>query len=89
MRLIGSLINLLLSLYSLAVVIYIFISLVKPAANRWTELLRGIVEPVLTPVRRLLQQHLPSQWQVVDWSPMVLLLLIWVAKNLFSAIFSF
>ena len=89
MRLIGSLVNLVLSLYSVAIVVYVILSWVKPVANRWTELLRSIVEPVLAPIRRLLQQHLPNQWQVVDWSPLAALLLVRILKSLFSAIFSF
>ncbi len=89
MHLIGWLINLVLSLYSALIVVYVILSLVRPTANRWTELLRSLVEPVLAPLRRLLQQYLPAQWQVVDWSPLAALLLVRVLKSLFAAIFSF
>lgn len=87
MHFIGWLINLLLNLYTIAIVVYVILSWVKPAANRWTELLRSIVEPVLNPIRRLLQQHLPTQWQVVDWSPLAAWLLISLLRSLLSSIF--
>ena len=89
MHLIGWLINLLLSIYSTVIVVYVILSLIKPTANRWTELLRSLVEPVLGPIRRLLQRYLPAQWQVIDWSPVAALLLIRILKSLFAAIFSF
>ena len=68
--------NTLLSLYKLAVIAYVAISWLRLPANKWTELLRLLVEPVLTPIRRLLVRRLPSNWQMLDWSPAALLLLL-------------
>ena len=66
----------LLDVYKLAVIAYCVISLMGVNANKWTELLRSIVEPLLIPIRKLLAQHLPRQWQIIDWSPVVLILLV-------------
>lgn len=71
-----SLLNTALSLYRLAVIIYVVLSWLRIPANRWTELLRRLVEPVLSPIRRMLVRRLPSNWQMLDWSPAVLLLLL-------------
>ena len=66
----------LLDVYKLLVIAYCVISLMGIAANKWTELLRSVVEPVLLPIRKLLAQHLPKQWQILDWSPVVLIILV-------------
>ena len=71
-----SLINTALSLYRLCIIAYVALSWLRITANKWTELLRRLVEPVLTPIRRLLVRRLPSQWQMLDWSPVVALLAI-------------
>ena len=66
----------LLDVYKLAVIAYCVISLMGISANKWTELLRSVIEPLLTPIRKLLAQHLPRQWQILDWSPVALILLV-------------
>lgn len=71
-----SLLNTALSLYRLTVIIYVVLSWLRIPANQWTELLRRLVEPVLSPIRRMLVRRLPSNWQMLDWSPAVLLLLL-------------
>lgn len=75
------LIDLVLSLFDLALLIYVVLSWVRPAANRWTELLRRIVEPVLTPIRRFLVAKLPGRWMIMDWSPVVAWLLIGIIRR--------
>ncbi len=89
MRLIGWILGMVLSLLSLAVIAHSIISLLRIPANRWTELLRSVVEPILNPIRRFLAKHLPREWQAVDLSGLAALLLIHVARMLVSAIFSF
>ena len=37
-------------LFDVALLIYVAMSWLRPTANRWTELLRKIVEPVLNPI---------------------------------------
>ncbi len=66
----------LLNVYKLLVIAYCVISLMGISANKWTELLRSVVEPLLLPIRKLLAQHLPKQWQIIDWSPVALILLV-------------
>ena len=56
-------------LFDVALLIYVAMSWLRPTANRWTELLRKIVEPVLNPIRRILVEKLPPRWQIFDWSP--------------------
>lgn len=87
MAVIYMLLNMLLSLFELALFVYVVMSWLRPTANRWTELLRGIVEPVLTPVRRFLVAKLPSRWQLMDWSPVAVWLLIAVARRVLALVF--
>lgn len=86
MAILFMLLNMLLSLYELALFIYVVMSWLRPAANRWTELLRRIVEPVLMPVRRFLVAKLPSRWQMMDWSPLAVWLLIGIARRVLSLV---
>ncbi len=81
-RVIYSLISTAFSLYELALMAYVILQWVNIPANRWTELLRRIIEPVLMPIRRLLMSKLPPRFQMLDWSPMVLLLLIGLARRI-------
>ena len=66
----------LLNVYKLLVIAYCVISLLGISANKWTELLRSVVEPLLRPIRKLLAQYLPKAWQIIDWSPVVLIILV-------------
>ena len=66
----------LLNVYKLLVIAYCVISLMGISANKWTELLRSVVEPLLLPIRKLLAQYLPKSWQIFDWSPVVLIILV-------------
>ena len=70
----------LLDLYKLLIIVYCVISLMKISANKWTELLRSIIEPLLIPIRKLLAQYLPKNWQVLDWSPAVLYILVTIVQ---------
>ncbi|MGN0747791.1 MAG: YggT family protein [Aristaeellaceae bacterium] len=88
MRLVYSLLSMLLSVYELVLVVYVVMSWIHPAANKWTELVRSLVEPVLEPIRRLLRRHLPARWQIMDWSVLVLWLLIGIARRVLMMIFS-
>ncbi len=75
-------------LFDVALLLYVLLSWLRPAANRWTELLRRVVEPVLTPIRRVLVEKLPARWQIFDWSPVVAWLLVeiigWLLNNLLA-----
>ena len=75
-----ALIHLILNIYKLLLIVYFVIGLIKLPSNKWTELLASITEPVLAPIRKLLTQHLPKNWQICDWSPVALFLLITVLQ---------
>ena len=74
------LIILAVKLYKLLVVIYFILKLLKVPANKWTALLDSVIEPVLNPIRKLVNQHLPQKWQIIDWSPVALFLVITVVQ---------
>lgn len=82
------LIRLAMWLFDVALLLYVVLSWLRPAANRWTELLRRVVEPVLTPIRRVLMEKLPARWQIFDWSPVVAWLLVeligWLLNSLLA-----
>ena len=78
--------RLLLELYFLVVLVYLVIGLLKPAANRWTELLRSLVEPVLNPIRNFLYNKFPQLPSGINWAPIALLILIRVALMVINMI---
>lgn len=74
------LVHLALNLYKLVLVAVFVIGLIKLPANKWTELLHSITEPLLVHVRKLLNQYLPRKWHVLDWSPIALILAISIVQ---------
>lgn len=70
----------LLDVYRLAIVAYVIINLIRLPANKWTEMLRSIIEPLLDPLRKLIARYLPEKWQILDWSPLALFLLVLVVQ---------
>lgn len=73
-------------LFDVALVVYVLLSWLRPSANRWTEGLRKVVEPVLTPIRRVLTEKLPPRWQILDWSPLVAWLLVELVRYLLGTL---
>ena len=73
-------INTLLDVYKLLVLVHFILMLVKVPANKWTTLLSSIVEPALAPLRVLVNKYLPKNWQIIDWSPVALLIGISIAQ---------
>ena len=69
-------------LYQVALLIYFVIAFVKPDQSPFTHFLHGIIEPVLTPLRRLLAKVLPANWQRMDWSPLAAWFVIWLTREL-------
>jgi len=69
-------------LYQVALLIYFVIGFVKPNQSSFTHFLNRIVEPLLIPLRRLLANILPANWQRMDWSPMAAWLVIWLVREL-------
>lgn len=76
MGIITGLLGWILLLYELAVIVHFVLVLVKPATNKWIEMLSSLVEPCLKPIRRLLVEKLPARFQSFDWSHVVLILLL-------------
>ncbi len=75
-------------LFDVCLLLYVLLSWLKPASNRWTELLKRVVEPVLTPIRRVLVAKLPARWQIFDWSPVVAWLLVELINMLLNNLMS-
>jgi uncharacterized protein YggT (Ycf19 family) len=69
-------------LYQIAMLIYFAVGFLKPAQSPFLNFLGRIIEPVLVPLRRILANMLPSNWQRVDWSPLAALLLLWMLREL-------
>lgn len=80
MGIITGLIDLVLLLFQLALIVYVILAWLKPAANRWTELLKSVLEPILTPIRKILVQKLPSKYQNFDWSPVVAFVIVAIIR---------
>ncbi len=70
----------LLDIYKLLVIVYVAVKLLGISANKWTTLLAQAVEPLLIPIRKLIAQYLPKKWQIFDWSPLVLILLVCIVQ---------
>lgn len=81
MRLVARLAITLLDIYDLLLLIYVAISWLRVRENRWTVLLRSVIEPVLNPIRKFLFARLPRLMSPLDWSPMVAWLLVAVVRN--------
>jgi len=81
-RLIFWCVDTVMSIYSLALLIYVVMSWLHPIRNKWTELLRSVVEVVLTPIRRIITQYLPKRWQILDWSPVGAWLLLGIVRSM-------
>jgi len=70
----------LLDVYKLLIIAYCIISVMNISSNKWTELLRSVIEPLLIPLRKLLAQYLPRKWQILDWSPVALFILTTIVQ---------
>lgn len=81
MRTLFILLNSLLELYKLALLASIALSWLRVPSNKWTVMLQRVVEPVVGPVRRFLRAHLPTQWQMLDWSAAVVYLLVGLVQS--------
>ncbi len=82
MRWLFELLSLAAFLYQIALIAYFVIGFIKPAQSPFTRFLNRIVEPVLVPVRRILANMLPANWQRLDWSPLAAGLAISLVRQL-------
>lgn len=70
----------LLDVYKLLIIAYCILSVIGIPANRWTELLRSVIEPFLAPIRKILAEKLPNGWRILDWSPAVLFIVVTIVR---------
>ncbi len=70
-------IGFLIGLYSLVVIVYFVLQFLPIPANKWTEMVRELVEPALDVVRTLMDRYLPQlRSKGFDWSPVVLYIVL-------------
>lgn len=83
-------ITLIIDIFCLLLIAHYVLYLLKVPANKWTELLRTVVEPVLDVTRGLMARFLPQlTGKGIDWAPIVLfvaLRLVCVVLGLLSGI---
>ena len=80
---ISTIIRWLLGIYSLVLLVYVVIKLIRIPANKWTELLGSIVDPVLDVTRSLMARFVPALTKGgFDWSPVVLLVVLQILRIL-------
>ena len=81
MSIIARILVLLLDVYDLLLLVYVVLSWLHLRENRWTVMLRSVVEPVLNPIRSFLAARLPRLTSPLDWSPVVAWVLRAVVRN--------
>lgn len=79
MNLIVSLINLFSNLLTLLIIVYVVLAYFMSPYHPVRKIVDRLVEPLLSPIRRVLPQT-----GMVDFSPMVLLLLVWIVTRLIN-----
>ena len=89
MRLLIGLINTILNLYNILLLVYVILSWIRPAQNKWTDLLNRVVEPVLNPVRNFLMKNVPQLMRTFDFSPVAVWLLISLIRGFISSLLYF
>lgn len=80
-------IRMLLSLYSLIVIAHAVVCWLRVPANKWTEMLRSVVEPALQVTRNLMKRFLPFLDGVAfDLSPVVLVIVLQLLRSVLTLI---
>ncbi|MCK5315836.1 MAG: YggT family protein [Anaerolineales bacterium] len=81
MILIVKLINILSNLITLLIIVYVVLSYFMSPFHPVRRFINNLVEPLLTPIRRVFPQT-----GMLDFSPMVLLILVWLLSRLLTSI---
>lgn len=84
MSLVVSILIRLLDLFDLLLLIYVILGWVRIRENRWTVLLRSVVEPVLNPIRAFLAARWPRLTAPLDWSPVAAWVLLALLRNVLA-----
>lgn len=83
------LVNLLRSaiyLFEIALLIYMIYPYFSKVRSTFYQLLSRICEPVLSPIRDILNKYLPVKWQRIDLSPLVAIILSGVVVMILNGI---
>ena len=75
------LINILSRLISLLIIIYVVLSYFMSPLHPVRRAVDSLVDPILAPIRRIL----PRTW-MLDFSPLVLLILVWIVTRILTSI---
>ncbi|MFQ5856335.1 MAG: YggT family protein [Anaerolineae bacterium] len=82
MRLIADLIDIIFFVLQLAILARVLMSWVNPNPyNPAVQILYQVTEPILAPIRRYLPQT-----GMIDFSPLVAIILIWLAQELLKSL---
>ena len=76
-------------IYELLILVYCVLSWFRISENKWTVMLKNLVEPALTPIRDFLNRVLPGSFRMIDFSPIVLMILISIGRNLLIGLLTF
>ena len=85
--LIARTINTVFRIFELLLFAYVLLSWLRISENKWTTLLRRIMEPVMNPVRNFLRSKLPAQFQVLDFTPVVVYILAEILRGILVGLF--
>jgi len=84
LKLLFSLAGLALWLADMALLVYVVLTYVRtsnPTVNRIRQTLALVCEPMLIPARQLLGKILPAKFMILDWSPLVVWVVLGIARN--------
>lgn len=70
----------------LAYVVLSYIRSMNPTVNRIKQLLALVCEPMLIPARRVLGRFLPSRFMFVDWSPILVWIVLGIGRNILEGL---
>ena len=65
---------------------HVVITLLRLPDNAFTRLVNRVLNPMLNPIRSCLRERLPEKLQFLDWSPVVLYLLVVIAGDLIASL---
>ncbi|MBQ8537707.1 MAG: YggT family protein [Clostridia bacterium] len=70
----------------LAYVVLSYIRSMNPTVNRVKQALSLVCEPMLIPARRVLGRFVPSRFMFVDWSPILVWIVLGIARNILDGL---